>query len=71
VSWSTPWNTGRPPRPTCRRADAIVAFVEDANQRSRRVHVEGFGMLPLGEFVADGRTYGVVAAPAQGQSGTA
>ena len=53
------------------RADAIVAFIEDANQRSRRVHVEGFGMLPLGEFVADGRTYGVVAAPARGQPGTA
>ncbi|WP_449480211.1 N-acetyltransferase family protein [Streptomyces avidinii] len=44
------------------RADAVVAFIEAANRPSWRVHVDGFGMSPLGEFVAGGRTYGVVAA---------
>ncbi|MDV5145449.1 GNAT family N-acetyltransferase [Streptomyces sp. SBC-4] len=44
------------------RADAVVAFIETANRPSWRVHVDGFGMSPLGEFVASGRTYGVVAA---------
>ncbi len=45
------------------RADAVVAFIETANRQSWRVHVEGFGMRPLGEVFADGRTYGIVAAP--------
>lgn len=44
------------------RADAVVAFIEAANRPSWRVHVDGFGMSPLGEFVAGGRTYSVVAA---------
>ncbi|WP_371538081.1 GNAT family N-acetyltransferase [Streptomyces sp. NBC_01023] len=47
------------------RADAVVAFIEAENQPSRRVHVDGFGMCPLGDFVAGGRTYSAVAAPAR------
>ncbi|MGW6691103.1 N-acetyltransferase family protein [Streptomyces sp. NPDC054961] len=43
------------------RAEAVVAFIEEANRPSWRVHVDGFGMSPLGEFVAGGRTYRVVA----------
>lgn len=45
------------------RAEALVAFIEAGNRASWRVHVEGFGMRPLGEFTASGRIYGVVAAP--------
>lgn len=45
------------------RAEAIVAFIETSNQQSRRVHVDGFGMQPLGEVTATGRAYTVVAAP--------
>lgn len=48
------------------RADAVVAFIERANRPSWRVHVDGFGMLPLGEYVAGGRTYDVVAAGTPG-----
>lgn len=48
------------------RADVVVAFIENTNRQSWRVHVEGFGMRPLGEVVASGRTYSVVATPAQG-----
>ncbi len=44
------------------RADAVVAFIEAANQASWRVHVDGFGMTPLGVFTAGGRTYHAVAA---------
>ncbi|WP_405751491.1 GNAT family N-acetyltransferase [Streptomyces sp. NBC_01411] len=47
------------------RADAVVAFIEAENQASWRVHVDGFGMCPLGDFVAGGRTYSAVAAPAR------
>ncbi|MEV7522272.1 GNAT family N-acetyltransferase [Streptomyces sp. NPDC091371] len=44
------------------RAEALVAFIEAANRPSWRVHVDGFGMRPLGEVTAGGRTYAVVAA---------
>ncbi|MET9533866.1 MULTISPECIES: GNAT family N-acetyltransferase [unclassified Streptomyces] len=47
------------------RADAVVAFIEAENRASWRVHVDGFGMRPLGEYTADGRTYSAVAAPAR------
>ncbi|MFC8124856.1 GNAT family N-acetyltransferase [Streptomyces sp. NPDC057302] len=43
-------------------ADVMVAFIELANQASGKVHVDGFGMTPLGEFTLRGRTYGVVGA---------
>uniref|UniRef100_A0AAU2JSJ4 GNAT family N-acetyltransferase n=1 Tax=Streptomyces sp. NBC_00049 TaxID=2903617 RepID=A0AAU2JSJ4_9ACTN len=46
------------------RAEAVVAFIEAANRPSWRVHVDGFGMRPLGDVVADGRDYAVVAVPA-------
>ncbi|MBO0512508.1 GNAT family N-acetyltransferase [Streptomyces beijiangensis] len=42
------------------RADVMVAFIELANQASWKVHVDGFGMTPLGEFTLGDRTYGVV-----------
>ncbi|QHC29963.1 GNAT family N-acetyltransferase [Streptomyces sp. HF10] len=45
------------------RADLLIAFIELSNQVSWRVHVTGFGMLPLGEFTIGPRTYGIVAAP--------
>ncbi|MEU9159602.1 GNAT family N-acetyltransferase [Streptomyces sp. NPDC048424] len=45
------------------RADAVVAFIEAGNVPSWKVHVDGFGMVPLGEYVAAGRTYSAVAAP--------
>ncbi|GAA2612483.1 MULTISPECIES: GNAT family N-acetyltransferase [Streptomyces] len=45
------------------RAEAVVAFIEAGNAPSWKVHVDGFGMVPLGDFVADGRTYSAVAAP--------
>ncbi|MFD9335879.1 GNAT family N-acetyltransferase [Streptomyces sp. NPDC060028] len=44
------------------RADAVVAFIEAGNLPSWRVHVDGFGMTPLGEYAAAGRTYSAVAA---------
>ncbi|WSQ15619.1 GNAT family N-acetyltransferase [Streptomyces sp. NBC_01231] len=44
------------------RAEAMVAFIELANQASWRVHVDGFGMTPLGEFTIGDRAYGVVGA---------
>lgn len=44
------------------RAEAVVAFIEAGNVPSWKVHVDGFGMVPLGEFVVDGRTYSAVAA---------
>ena len=47
------------------RAEALVAFIETSNQQSRRVHVDGFGMRPLGEVTANGRSYTIVAAPLQ------
>ncbi|MFG2999372.1 GNAT family N-acetyltransferase [Streptomyces sp. NPDC048340] len=46
------------------RADALVAFIEAGNLPSWRVHVDGFGMTPLGDYVAADRTYTAVAAPA-------
>lgn len=50
------------------RADVMVAFIELANQPSWRVHVDGFGMTPMGEFTIGDRAYGVVGASI-GQSG--
>ncbi|MEU6463418.1 GNAT family N-acetyltransferase [Streptomyces sp. NPDC046976] len=44
------------------RADLLIAFIELSNQTSWRVHVNGFGMTPLGEFTIGSRTYGVVGA---------
>ncbi|WP_445280287.1 GNAT family N-acetyltransferase [Streptomyces sp. DSM 118148] len=44
------------------RADVMVAFIELANQASWHVHVDGFGMVPLGEFILGDRAYGVVGA---------
>ncbi|MFD6887087.1 GNAT family N-acetyltransferase [Streptomyces sp. NPDC059957] len=44
------------------RAEVMVAFIEMTNRVSWTVHVDGLGMTPLGEFVVDGRTYGVVGA---------
>ncbi|CAM5609467.1 hypothetical protein SALBM311S_05944 [Streptomyces alboniger] len=44
------------------RADVMVAFIELANQASWRVHVDGFGMTPLGKFTTGDRAYGVVGA---------
>ncbi|MER5959275.1 GNAT family N-acetyltransferase [Streptomyces longhuiensis] len=51
------------------RADAVVAFIESTNRPSWRVHVDGFGMRPLGEYVVDGRTYSAVAAAARAPDG--
>lgn len=51
------------------RADVVVAFIEAGNRPSWRVHVEGFGMTPLGEFRAGGRTYTAVAAAARTPDG--
>ncbi|QES56367.1 GNAT family N-acetyltransferase [Streptomyces venezuelae] len=45
------------------RAEAVVALIEAGDAPSWKVHVDGFGMVPLGDFRADGRTYAVVAAP--------
>lgn len=45
------------------RAEVLVAFIELTNQASWRVHVDGFGMTPLGEFTLGDRAYGVVASP--------
>jgi GNAT superfamily N-acetyltransferase len=44
-----------------READVMVTFIEISNRHSLRVHMEGFGMALLAEFVADGRTYNAVA----------
>ncbi|WP_317446797.1 GNAT family N-acetyltransferase [Streptomyces collinus] len=44
------------------RADVMVAFIERANHASWTVHVDGFGMIPLGEFTIGERAYGVVGA---------
>ncbi|MEU8789598.1 GNAT family N-acetyltransferase [Streptomyces sp. NPDC048643] len=44
------------------RADVMVAFIELANRTSWRVHVDGFGMTPMGEFTIGDRAYGVVGA---------
>ncbi|MEV7725662.1 GNAT family N-acetyltransferase [Streptomyces sp. NPDC087917] len=43
------------------RAELLVAFIEDGNLPSWRVHVEAFGMLPLGTYEVAGRTYTAVA----------
>ncbi|GAA3195657.1 MULTISPECIES: GNAT family N-acetyltransferase [Streptomyces] len=43
------------------RADALVAFIEAANRPSWRVHVDGFGMTPLGDVAVGERVYHVVA----------
>ncbi|WP_432167712.1 GNAT family N-acetyltransferase [Streptomyces sp. bgisy031] len=51
------------------RAEAVVAFIESTNRPSWRVHVDGFGMRPLGEYVVDGRTYSAVAAAARAPGG--
>lgn len=47
------------------RAEAVVAFVERANEASRKVHVDGFGMAVLGGYEVHGRAYEVVAAAAR------
>ncbi len=47
------------------RAEAVVAFVERANEASRKVHVDGFGMAVLGGYEVRGRAYDVVAAAAR------
>lgn len=44
------------------RAEVMVAFIEMSNRASWTVHVDGLGMIPLGEFLVDGRVYGVVGA---------
>ncbi|MEV3857171.1 GNAT family N-acetyltransferase [Streptomyces sp. NPDC050095] len=49
------------------RADVLVAFIELANRTSWRVHVDGFGMTPLGEFSIGDRAYGVVGASTRAQ----
>ncbi|MFF4577518.1 GNAT family N-acetyltransferase [Streptomyces sp. NPDC001389] len=46
------------------RAEALVAFIEAGNAPSWRVHVDAFGMTPLGEYTVSGRTYHAVATPA-------
>ncbi|MGW1840791.1 GNAT family N-acetyltransferase [Streptomyces sp. NPDC002067] len=52
------------------RADALVAFIEAANRPSWRVHVDGFGMTPLGDVAVGPRVYHVVAAaPGTAESG--
>ncbi|MFE2985183.1 GNAT family N-acetyltransferase [Streptomyces sp. NPDC059262] len=51
------------------RADAVVAFIESTNRPSWRVHMDGFGMRPLGEYVVDGRTYSAVAAAVRAPGG--
>ncbi|MCX5320360.1 GNAT family N-acetyltransferase [Streptomyces sp. NBC_00120] len=51
------------------RADAVVAFIESTNRPSWRVHVDGFGMRLLGEYVVDGRTYSAVAAAVRAPGG--
>jgi GNAT superfamily N-acetyltransferase len=48
-----------------RRADVMVTFIETSNLHSLHVHIEGFGMRPLTEFVADGRNYNVLATSTQ------
>lgn len=45
-----------------RHAEAVVAFIEADNRPSWHVHVDGFGMRPLGDFTTEGRTYHVIAA---------
>ncbi|WP_371676921.1 GNAT family N-acetyltransferase [Streptomyces sp. NBC_01276] len=45
------------------RAGLLVAFIEAGNASSWKVHVDAFGMIPLGEYVVDGRTYTAVAVP--------
>ncbi|GLX17858.1 MULTISPECIES: GNAT family N-acetyltransferase [Streptomyces] len=47
------------------RAEALVAFIEAGNAPSWRVHVDAFGMTPLGEYTVAGRTYTAVATPAE------
>ncbi|MFF3019238.1 GNAT family N-acetyltransferase [Streptomyces sp. NPDC057939] len=46
------------------RAEVVVAFIEADNVPSWKVHVDGFGMTPLGDYVAEGRTYAAVATAA-------
>ncbi|MGW9342881.1 GNAT family N-acetyltransferase [Streptomyces albidoflavus] len=47
------------------RAEAVVAFIERANEASRKVHVDGFGMAVLGGYEVHGPAYDVVAAAAR------
>ena len=44
------------------RAEALVAFIEVVNRHSLLVHVDGFGMHPLGNVVVGERIYTIVAA---------
>ncbi|MER5808403.1 GNAT family N-acetyltransferase [Streptomyces sp. NPDC002033] len=50
------------------RAELLVAFIESGNAPSWKVHVDAFGMVPLGEYAVDGRTYTAVAAPVAPQA---
>ncbi|MEU3081498.1 MULTISPECIES: hypothetical protein [Streptomyces] len=43
----------------------MAAFVERANEASRKVHVDGFGMTVLGRYEVHGRAYEAVAAAAR------
>jgi predicted GNAT family N-acyltransferase len=43
------------------QVDAMVTFIETSNLHSLHVHIDGFNMRPLTEFVADGRNYKVLA----------
>ncbi|MEU0781678.1 GNAT family N-acetyltransferase [Streptomyces sp. NPDC006173] len=52
------------------RADVMVAFIELANRPSWRVHVDGFGMSPMGEFTIGDRAYGVVGASVTPSAGS-
>ncbi|MFF4326865.1 GNAT family N-acetyltransferase [Streptomyces sp. NPDC001591] len=54
---------GRAVEAAAGRAEALVAFIEAGNAPSWRVHVDAFGMTPLGEYTVSGRTYHAVAAP--------
>ncbi|MEU2894064.1 hypothetical protein [Streptomyces albidoflavus] len=43
----------------------MAAFIERADEGSRTVHVDGFGMAVLGGYEVHGRAYDVVAAAAR------
>ncbi|MEU3385956.1 hypothetical protein [Streptomyces albidoflavus] len=45
--------------------EAVAAFIERADEASRTVHVDGFGMAVLGGYEVHGRAYDVVAAAAR------
>ncbi|MER7784691.1 hypothetical protein OHB02_22930 [Streptomyces albidoflavus] len=45
--------------------EAVAAFIERADEASRTVHVDGFGMAVLGGYEVHGRACDVVAAAAR------